>query len=548
MVGPFFLDAIRFVVCRERACERDVVCSGDWSGGDFQASGMSDRSVSGGDRVGPEVWIRSARRWFLAWVVVSMVWAVLHWATWISADARNALAEVIGESAACKIGNVVSVPATPGWLITIRLFGGPNGNLFFVGLVANAIAWGVWFSLLWVAWGVARVFVGAARPALKLPEQHAAAQTDAAVAHEQPDAQPLAMRAFSRRRLLARAALSAGGVATAGAIVKSTLIDPWRLEISRVTVPISDLPASLDGLRLVHISDTHLGPRIPAAWIRHAVQTAIDLQPEVFLLVGDYVHRGTEYITPAAQLFAPLVKTGKPALGVLGNHDWYASGEASRAALRSEGIRMIDNTRVCVARSGIGLAVFSDEPVGTDGALCIAGLGDLQEDSCQPDVALAGLGDSIPRLLLSHNPDAAELRVFRNNGPTRGPRVDLMLSGHTHGGQVRLPLLGTPIVPSSFGAKYAQGLVQGPAFPVLISAGVGMSILPVRWNVPPEIVEVTLKRAQHHPLRMVAAIGPRRAAEPVAEITSSQTTRQTATSWLPRIACPRSRRTSRRGC
>ena len=69
-----------------------------------------------------------------------------------------------------------------------------------------------------------------------------------------------------------------------------------------------------------------------------------------------------------------------------------------------------------------------------------------------------------------------------------------MISGHTHGGQVRLPLIGTPMIPSQFGQKYAGGLVQGPAFPVLISRGVGMSLLPVRFNVPPEIVEITLTR------------------------------------------------------
>jgi predicted MPP superfamily phosphohydrolase len=94
----------------------------------------------------------------------------------------------------------------------------------------------------------------------------------------------------------------------------------------------------------------------------------------------------------------------------------------------------------------------------------------------------------MPRLLLAHEPDTAEL-------PQLNHRVDLMLAGHTHGGQVKLPLLGTPVVPSAFGSKYAGGLVQGPAYPVLVSRGIGTSIVPVRWGVPPEVVVITLTRA-----------------------------------------------------
>jgi predicted MPP superfamily phosphohydrolase len=90
--------------------------------------------------------------------------------------------------------------------------------------------------------------------------------------------------------------------------------------------------------------------------------------------------------------------------------------------------------------------------------------------------------------LLSHNPDVAEDPILLASRL----RVDLMISGHTHGGQVRLPLLGTPIVPSRFGSRYAGGFVKGPAFPVIISRGIGMSLLPVRWNVAPEIVEIEL--------------------------------------------------------
>jgi predicted MPP superfamily phosphohydrolase len=97
-----------------------------------------------------------------------------------------------------------------------------------------------------------------------------------------------------------------------------------------------------------------------------------------------------------------------------------------------------------------------------------------------------------PRLVIAHEPDTAEIGPLRD---ADAPRIDLMLSGHTHGGQVRLPLVGAPIVPSRYGQKYAGGLVEGPRFPVLVSRGIGMSILPIRFAVAPEIVEVTLTRA-----------------------------------------------------
>ena len=103
--------------------------------------------------------------------------------------------------------------------------------------------------------------------------------------------------------------------------------------------------------------------------------------------------------------------------------------------------------------------------------------------------ALRDAPDTIARVLLSHNPDFAEDPALARH------RIDLMISGHTHGGQVRLPFLGSPLIPSRFGQKYAYGHIRGPHCPVLVSAGVGMSLIPVRFGIDPEIVEITLRRA-----------------------------------------------------
>ena len=184
---------------------------------------------------------------------------------------------------------------------------------------------------------------------------------------------------------------------------------------------------------------------------------------------------------------APLCKLGIPVLGTLGNHDWYADGKRMSAALTAIGVRMIDDDRVFL--DAATRTISSTPPADPASALCFAGLSDLWTAVPNPKAALDGVPPEMPRILLSHHPDCAELPALALSS---GRRVDLMLSGHTHGGQVALPLIGRPIVPSEFRQRYAHGLVQGPAFPVIISAGIGMSLIPIRLGVPPEVVEVEL--------------------------------------------------------
>ena len=231
----------------------------------------------------------------------------------------------------------------------------------------------------------------------------------------------------------------------------------------------------------MQLTDTHLGRRVPTRHIEHAVARAVGLDPELFVLTGDYVDHGRWAIRPAVDVLRPLVDTGRPVLSVLGNHDWFDDGPLMQRTLAGAGMRPIDNDRRFLAADGR----VHDEPVA-DG-LCIAGVGDLKYDRVDFDAALAGVPSAMPRIVLSHQPDAAELPAWH--------RVDLMLSGHTHGGQVRLPVLGSPVVPSRYGQKYACGLVRGPRWPVIVASGVGTSMLPVRFGMPPEIVEITLRRA-----------------------------------------------------
>lgn len=278
-----------------------------------------------------------------------------------------------------------------------------------------------------------------------------------------------------------------GGGLTLGALggglgVDAVFFAPQRLAVRDYVVPIRDLPADLDGLGIVQISDTHYGPFMPLDYLKRMVQIANALRPDLVLLTGDYAQSTPRSVEPGIGIFADL-RAPLGAVAVLGNHDHWEGAPACRDMFRRLGVPMVENSRVFLTAAGLRPC----PPKGAD-ALCIAGVGDLWCGDVDPVGALDGVPGAMPRLLLSHNPDVAEMLPGRL-------RVDLMLSGHTHGGQIRLPVLGTPQVPSRYGQRYAGGLCQGPQCPVLVSRGVGMGGIPVRFQVPPEISRITLRRA-----------------------------------------------------
>lgn len=288
--------------------------------------------------------------------------------------------------------------------------------------------------------------------------------------------------AAGRRVFLRRAAgwTAAGGLGLLGGY--SLLLEPRWPRVRRLRLPLADLPPALDGLRVAHMTDLHLGRYNSAAYLESVVRRCNDLAPDLVLLTGDFVHGSPRFIPRVAAIVARLA----PRLGtlaVLGNHDHWEGAAACRRALRRAGAHLVDNARRWVGRDGLSHRA-------RPGCLCVAGVGDLWEDRTDLDAALFGVDPRTPRLLLSHNPDFAETATAR-----RSPhRVDLMLSGHTHGGQVRLPGGRSLISPSRHGTKYDQGFVDGPRFRVFVSTGVGTTILPVRLLVRPEIVLFRLAR------------------------------------------------------
>lgn len=291
---------------------------------------------------------------------------------------------------------------------------------------------------------------------------------------------------LSRRAFLTSAVTLNAGAALA--VAYPTFVEPGQLRVRRYEVDIAGLPAEFDGLRVGHISDTHLGPYIRAPHIEAAVRMLAAEKPDLTLLTGDYIHRTPETAEDSIALLAPLAKAGFGAAAVLGNHDYefQSTDKAITRAFERHGATVLTNRHIYLTPQGLRAKPAPGQPV-----LCVAGVDDLWRGNPDIDAALRGVPAEVPRLLLSHNPDVAELFVLNGRVP---PRVDLMLSGHTHGGQVIIPGLGAPGTASRYGQKYVSGLVQGPRWPVIITHGVGMAVMPLRFCCPPEVGLVVLRR------------------------------------------------------
>ena len=272
---------------------------------------------------------------------------------------------------------------------------------------------------------------------------------------------------MTRRKFLRCTTLAALGGALG---VAYTMMEAKWLGVNRVTLTIPNLPTAFKGKTLAFMSDLHHGPYVPLSYVRHAVEMANALKPDLIALGGDYPHQGIPYIAPCirelGRLRAPL-----GVYAVLGNHDHYDGGQPHvSAALRAAAIPELTNRGLWIEADGARLRLCGVDDYWR-------GTQDLP----------AALGETTMRdavILLSHNPDYVE--------EIRDPRVGLVLCGHTHGGQVNLPIIGPPVVPSLYGQKYAQGLVQGPVTQVFVTRGIGTITPPVRFLCRPEIVLATL--------------------------------------------------------
>lgn len=266
---------------------------------------------------------------------------------------------------------------------------------------------------------------------------------------------------------------AAGAAAGAAALAAWALwVEPRRVVVRRVTLELPSWPARLDGLRVGLVSDLHAGaPHVDLGRVERIAALVQAQRPDLVALLGDYVDPEVafgEELAPeavAARLGAMHAPLG--AIAVLGNHDWKAGGERVRRAL-----------------VGAGIPVLENEAARLHDGLWVAGLADPYHREVDVEAALEGVPADATVLLLSHDPD-----LF----PRVPERVALTLSGHTHGGQVAVPIARASWTPSRFGERYAGGHVVEDGRHLFVGRGIGTSRLPIRAGAPPEIVLLTLR-------------------------------------------------------
>jgi uncharacterized protein len=276
---------------------------------------------------------------------------------------------------------------------------------------------------------------------------------------------------MNRRTLLKRSLQAAVAIPTAGVSYGFWEASQVRIDRREVTIPY--LPSSFDGKVLAVLTDFHHGPWVSQGFIEQIVAKTNNLAPDLIALVGDFGHRGLHTKVDLPPCLESLSKLKAP-LGVYavpGNHDMQEQGRFYREMIK-------DTPLIDVTNKHESVSLHGDK-------LFLAGVDDLWWGKPDYESALKGIPEEQATLLLCHNPDYAEQKADE--------RVGLMLSGHTHGGQVYLPLYGAPWLPSGYGEKYKHGLVQGPKCQVFVSRGLGEAGIPLRCLAPPEINFLTMR-------------------------------------------------------
>jgi uncharacterized protein len=242
-------------------------------------------------------------------------------------------------------------------------------------------------------------------------------------------------------------------------------------ELTETDIFMRRLPRAFDGLSIVHLTDIHHSVYTPLETVEETVHLANHLHPDLVALTGDYVTLSPSYIWPVARALGRL-RARLGVFAVLGNHDFQVDAGEITHALRAQRIRVLRNSHFALRSRG--------------STLWLAGVDDLWWDADDFHAALASVPSREAKILLCHNPIGIRQAVAHG--------VDFVLSGHTHGGQVRLPLVGSLRGRSKLGERFVEGWNRLDGTQIYISRGIGKSVVPLRLNCPPEIACLRLRR------------------------------------------------------
>jgi predicted MPP superfamily phosphohydrolase len=293
--------------------------------------------------------------------------------------------------------------------------------------------------------------------------------------------QALPGRRLTRRRLLATG-ISTAAAAALGVTGYHGFREARQLSFNQVMISVRQLPYEFEGCTIAHLSDFHYHPVFTAKAIREAIYLVNRLNPYIVVLTGDFVT--VAYLSlrrkskaairaqaePCAELLSQLRAKGG-IFAVLGNHDQCSQPDVVMYSLQARGIRVLRNEAVPLQKGG--------------NRLWVTGVGDVLEDAADLDLALRNIPRQEPTILLAHEPDFAD--------EVAESPVDVQLSGHSHGGQIRLPFIGPPYLPE-LARKYPWGLRRVGELNLYTNCGLGTIEVPVRWNCPPEVTLIRLVR------------------------------------------------------
>ena len=250
---------------------------------------------------------------------------------------------------------------------------------------------------------------------------------------------------------------------------RAALTEPYLLTIEHHSIQLPRLPKAFDGFRIVHLSDIHHSPFTSKEQIERAVDTANRLKPDIIALTGDYISHDRQYAVPCAELLGRL-RARYGVYAVLGNHDHWTDASLITDLFRAEGITVLVNQGMRFELNGE--------------AFWLAGVDDTMVGLEDLSLALAGARESEMKLLLAHNPIILR-RAAR-------ARVDLVLSGHTHGGQVKLRSERSPSGRPR--RRLLRGLGRQGDTQIYVTRGLGTVVLPIRYGCPPEVSLLELRR------------------------------------------------------
>jgi len=250
-------------------------------------------------------------------------------------------------------------------------------------------------------------------------------------------------------------------------VARSALNEANSLTVETISIKLKRLPKKLEGFRIVHLSDVHHSPFTSLEHISRAVDISNSLKPDMFVLTGDFVSHETEYIEPVAQVLGTL-ESEFGSFACLGNHDHWTDAGLVTKHLRESGITVLIN-------EGFRFAAH-------DSTFWLCGVDDYMVGETDLRAALRGSFPDEMKLLLAHNPKIL-YRAAR-------AQIDLILSGHTHGGQIKLRDEEKRILPNR---KFASGLYRRKETQIYITRGIGTVVVPMRYRCPPEISLIDLK-------------------------------------------------------